>query len=317
MSLIVVGIAIFVTNQQMLNGASNLTSQNCNKLVVLIHSNETSKAIRQVCENLDYAIVHDANENWNISWTTMDPLELFPDHKTKLKPHQLVNHINHSMLVAPRAFQLPHMKLKLMDYKTKNPHTRFIIKDCLLNGVKFDINKFNINYDANFVVHALDETSLQIDGHDVYFGVFFLISSLEPLRVYRFKGMTARFSRESQKIGKFLCLEFLDPLLKKYSGYSTKNAMEGYLSENGINLTAVYSKIDETVVKFLISKINKVNKVSSNFMQLFRVDFNLDNALNVKMIDIDPLIDFEGNEQLVYEALRLVGGSNLYEFKCR
>lgn len=313
-SLIVVGIAIFATYQRVLNEPSNLMSRNCNKLVVLIHSNETSKAINQVFESLNYAIVHDANENWNILWSTQDPFQLYADHMAKLKPHQLVNHINHSMLVTTRAFQLPQMKLDLMDYQTKNPQTRFIIKDCLVDGRKVDIKNIDINYDANFVVHAFDENSVLINGYRFYFGVFFLVTSVEPLRVYRYKGdVMARFSRESQKRGKFLCQESLSRL-EKHSGYSTKHAMEEYLRENGIDTKRLFEKIDESVVKFLNSKLEKT---SNNFVQLFRADFSISNNKNVEIIDIETLIDYEGNENLLYETLRLVGALNPFEFNSR
>lgn len=304
----------------MLNEPSNLMSRNCNKLVVLIHSNETSKAINQVFENLDYAIVHDANENWNILWSSGDPFELFADHMTKLKPHQLVNHINHS-LVAPRAFRLPQMKLVLMDYETKNPQTRFIIKDCLVDGQKVDINNVDVNYDANFAVRAFDENSQLIDGQRFYFGVFFLVTSLEPLRVYRFKGeVTARFGRESQKRGKFLCeqLSRLEiPLLGKFNEYGTKNAVEEYLRGRGGNYEEILLKVDEKIVKFLIKKFGNVKKNSNNFVHIFRGDFSLYENGNVEIVEIETSITYEGKEELFYEALRLVGASNPYEFKCR
>lgn len=321
-SLIVVAIAIFVTYQRMLNEPSNLMTPNCNKLVVLIHSNETSKIINQVFETLDYVIVHEPNENWNILWSTHDPFELFSNHMPKLKPHQLVNHINRSMLVAPRAFQLPQMKQDLMNYETENPQTRFIVKDCMFDRAKVDIDNVDISYDSNFAVHEFFSGNSLINDYRFYFGVFFLVSSVEPLRVYRYKGdVMARFAHKSRENGKFLCQELLStleiPLLKKYSGYSSKHAVEGYLRENGHNVTKLYETIDEAFVKFLVSKLRNVKKSSNNFIQLMRVDFNVDAEMNAEIIDVETKVDYEGYEGMLYDVLRLIGASNPYEFKSR
>jgi tubulin monoglycylase TTLL15 len=179
-----------------------------------------------------------------------------------------------------------------------------------------------MNYDANFAVHAFDENSLLIDGHRFYFGVFFLVTSVEPLRIYRYKGdVMARFARESQKRGKFLCQESSGrleiPSLERYSEYSTKHAMEEHLRGIGINLEEIFKKVDEKIVKFLVERFKNVEKDSNNLFQIFRADFNFYNDKTVEIFDFELFIDYEGNESLIYETLRLTGALSPYEFKCR
>lgn len=332
MSLIVVGIAIFVAYQRMLNKPSYLMSQNCNKLVVLLLKNDSVESVRRVFEHLDYEIVHDVADNWNILWTvTEDPSKLIADRK--LKPHQLVNHIpslslslhTYDTKFTLRAFQLPHMKQELDDYVSRNSHKRFIIKDCLVDGVKVEANA--INLDASLVVQEyFEENPLLIDDYRFDFGVFFLVSSADPLRIYRYKGdIMSRFGRESSESPKYFCEELTTtaleiPSLSEYinvGGYSIKNAMEEYLMKSGINMTLIYDRIDDAVVKFLLTKLRAMKKPSSNFIQLMRFDFNLDTKMNVHMKHVESAVNFEGNEQLLYDALRLVGAANTYEFKSR
>lgn len=76
---------------------------------------------------------------------------------------------------------------------------------------------------------------LLIDGYRFDFGVFFRVSSVDPLRIYRYKGdVTSRFSSESLRLAKYFretsVLEI--PSLSKYIkvGYSIKNAMEVHLT---------------------------------------------------------------------------------------
>lgn len=340
MSLTVVGIAIFVAYQRMvLNKPSHLMSQNSNRLVVLLVKNDSVESVRRVFEHLDYEIVHDANENWNIMWTVAeDPLKLFADRMTKLKPHQLVNHIPSLSLslhadsvtlakFTSRAFQLPLMKHELEDYVNRHPHKRFIIKDCLVDGVKVNVNSDAVNFDSNLVVQEfLEENPLLIDGYRLVLGVFYLVSSVDPLRIYRYKGdVMSRFARESQQLEKYFCEELTTSAseiasLSEYinvGGYSIKSAMEEYLISTGLNMSLIYDRIDDAVVKFLLTKLRAIKKPSNNFIQLMRFDFNLDTKMNVHIKHVESALDYEGNEQFLYDALRLVGAANSYEFKSR
>lgn len=326
MSLIVVGIAIFVTYQRVFNEPNDLMSWKCNKLVALLIKNDSvgsDVGMKRVLENLDYEIVYDINENWNILWSVSeDPFKHFANHMSKLKPHQIVNHIS-GLSLTTRAFQLPHMKNELENYLSKNPNKRFIIKDCLVNGEKFDGDKLILNLDANFEAREyIDyENSFLIDNHRFDFGVFFLISSVDPLRIYRYKSeVTSRFVQPASSSSQnyFCAKSALEiPSLSKFIkiGGSVKNAMEGHFTANGINITSVYHEIDKMAVKFLLTKLRMIKKPSNNFIQLMRFDFNFDVKMNIAMKSVDTAVEFEGNEQLFYEVLKILGATNSLEFK--
>jgi tubulin monoglycylase TTLL15 len=334
-SFIVVGVAIFVTYQRMLNGPfAALVNRECNKLVVLLMPNDTTtKNIRTVFENLDYEVVHDMSGNWNVMWSAQESLNL----KTKLKPHQLVNHIPSLSLsvhnsnnndITTRSFKLPHAKQELMDYIREHPQKRFIIKDCLVDGTRVDVNNIRMNFDASLVLHEMDEKPLLIDGNRFDFGVYFIVTSADPLRIYRYGGdVTARFGIESSAImEKYFCEELTTmkeiPSLRKFmmiKENSVKNAMEAYLrAMKGKNaVTSLYNAIDGAVVKFLSSKLRAIKKPSSQFFQLMRFDFNLDTTMNLRIKGVDSAIDFENNERLLYEVLRVLGAGNAYDFRSR
>lgn len=324
MSLIIVGIAIFVAYQKSIDSKAQM-NLNCNKLVVFLIKNDTVNNVRRVFENLDYEIVDDINEKWNILWSvTQNPLLLFSDRMTKLKPHQLVNHIPSLSLYnidnefTSRVFQLPSQEFEI--YIQKNPHKRFIVKDCLVDGKQvFDDVNSAVNSDASLIVQEYfdDENPLLIDDEYRFdFGVYVAISSVDPLRIYRYKGnVVSRFvsTKSATLKEKYFCEELSTPPSFNNTGYS----MEAHLRKNGNNMTLIYQKIDSEIVKFLLKKLGKIKKPSNHFFQLLRFDFNFDSKMNIRMKNIESALDFELHERILYDTLKLIGASNFYEFKSR
>jgi tubulin monoglycylase TTLL15 len=232
-------------------------------------------------------------DDWDVLWGFEYPhnndLELFdPLFNNPLKHHQRVNHI-------PGIFALTNKLVLTTDnqdfdfilatfdndtrkefeeYSAKYPSVRFVQKNIWNRGVKI-VERDEVDFDN------LDETMYQafmgqpmlIDGRAFDFGVYALISSFNPLRVYRYESdMIMRFCPEpyypfnASNIDQYVIYESHQqydelPSFQKHNeklGYSMKLIFEDYLRENGHNPEDLWKQVDEVIAK-----------VTSRFDQLF------------------------------------------------
>ncbi|XP_070504284.1 probable tubulin polyglutamylase ttll-15 isoform X2 [Chironomus tepperi] len=339
-SLIVVCVAIHTMHRYKLTDYRLLLipQRKCNSnLRVLIIAPENDKTINHIFENLGYALVHNINDNWDILWsTTADPFNLYTSHMTKLKPHQVVNHfpphlshymsymnwgdgLKHKQKYILHSFKLPEMKKELMDYE-KDSHKRFVIRDCLVNGMKVINANDNINYNASLVLQEFLDNPLLINKMILEFGVYVLMSSVNPLRIYRYNGdVDIKFFQLTDS--KHFCL---NPQMVSES--FNKNSINSYLNTNGYNVTLLYENIDNAIVSFLMMNEQYIVKHTKNieqlhhFIHLMRFNIIMDTKLNVYVRDIQAGEDFKGiedYERIIYSTLKTVGALNYYEFECR
>ena len=136
--------------------------------------------------------------------------ELDYDFST-LKHYQRVNHIpgmahvsNKKYLTTttdskyiPAAFEFPRMITQFKDYAQKNPTKKFVEKNYDNRGVKI-VNVDQVKYEnSNKFVQEFVENPLLIDDRMFDFGVYVVVTSVNPLRIYRYQGdVFARFCPE-------------------------------------------------------------------------------------------------------------------------
>lgn len=142
------------------------------------------------------------------------------------------------------------------------------------------------------------ENPLLIDGHAFDFGVYVLVTSIDPLRMYRWKNnVFLRFCPElyhpfdSKKTDKYVVSESHMPfweipsisrLTEKFH-FSALDALNFHLQENGFDVDALWSQVDDAIVSITLSKLAliaryaKMFKItrSVDFFELLRFDFIL------------------------------------------
>lgn len=206
---------VFLLNSNLLKVYNRMNTPNEDKrLKVLLISQKPNRfeIEKKVFEFLDYQQVHSFSSQWDVLWTN-DPFHQHEKHIKQLQPHQRINHFpglshltikkqlatnfqHHNFI--PRGFTFPHMKNEFLDFVAKNPGAKFVEKAWKNRGVRL-IENINEVLSESFdvkekFVQVFVHNPLLIDNRMFDIGVYVLITSFAPLRVYRFsKEFSLRF----------------------------------------------------------------------------------------------------------------------------
>lgn len=157
-----------------------------------------------------------------------------------------------------------------------------------------------------------------IDGHAFDIGVYVLITSINPLRIYRWKSdILLRFCADTyhpldhEKVEKYVVDESHLPFweissLKNASdtfGFSAASALNHYLVKHGHDAERLWEEIDDAIVTITLSKVDRiihyVNKFykehsdqKQTFFELLRYDFILDDKMNLHLMEVRDGFDY-------------------------
>ncbi|XP_070502411.1 probable tubulin polyglutamylase ttll-15 [Chironomus tepperi] len=249
----------------------------------------------RVFKKLGYEFVNASNgDDWDILWSKEHPYyyhRIYPFNETKLEPHQKINHFpgnnflvgkskmsilnNGSRYILP-AFRNENME-ELRNYIKANPHKQFVKKSIHNRGVKIvEANEINENVTETFYQVFLDNPFL-IDGHAFDFGVFVLITSIDPLRIYRYdEEVLLRFCPKKYHpfnktdTKKYVVADDHLPTYKMkifnetYKNYKTsfKILFEDYIKDRGHSVDRLWKQIDDAIATIILnSSTNIKNKV--------------------------------------------------------
>ena len=277
------------------------------------NKNDNMRTMKRVFDRLGYLRVDGNITDWDVMWMIETPYDELDYDFTKLKHYQRVNHfpgipylINKKYLTTntyskylPAAFEFPEMIEEFEEYVVKNPNKKFVEKNYDNRGVKI-VNIKDIDYkNKNKFVQEFVENPLLIDDRMFDFGVYVVIASVNPLRVYRYQGdVLARFCPEPyypfdpKNIDKYVVYEtqknvWQMPSLTKYcneSEYSYKTAIESYLRDQNYSVTDLWEQVDDAIVSIVQSKEHNIAKeVSLNFLLCF-----LKHSLNFPLCFLKP-----------------------------
>jgi len=265
----------------------------------------------------------DEKVDWNVIWAHEYPFKTYADKITfsRLKPHQRVNHfpgigfITNKIDLAvsnvkyiPPAFQLPSEKSKFLEFARNYPDKVFVQKQNNHRGIKIKAMKeIDFNVTGTFIQEYINNPLL-IDGYKFDIGVYTIITSVDPLRVYMYNGdILFRFCREKYHpfdpsntekyvIGDDYLPTWNVPSLKKYyvdQGASMKESVESHLKTLGKNPSKIWEKVEDAIrivcleKESLITILMKNYKSKTNFFEMVRFDFVLDDELNVYIMEVN------------------------------
>lgn len=257
------------------------------------------RTINRVFDRLGYDSVNGSNgDNWDVLWSIEYPFmesadeddeemkemknSVFHSVYQELKPHQRINHIpgisyvvckdfmmtqNSDLEFILPSFILPQMIDDCKAHVAANPTKKFVVKNIDNRGVEIaDVDEIQFDTEPKIFQEFMDRPFL-IDDRAFDLGVFVLISSIDPLRIYRFdEEILLRFCPEPyypfdhENRGKYVVddthLHFSEmPSLNKYSKnfeVSSKMAFEAHLSQLGHDVANLWEKIDEAICELLL-----------------------------------------------------------------
>ncbi|EDW83989.1 uncharacterized protein Dwil_GK13901 [Drosophila willistoni] len=319
------------------------------KYAIFLHDSD-DKHLRHVIEGLNqfgYERVG-VNDSWDLLWAHDYPFSTLPKLKN-LESHRLVNHFpgcgfltnkvdlcTSELPFLPRAFRLPEQKEAFLDYAEKHPETLYVQKHNQHRHIKIRSPK-EIGLWANdsFVQEFIQRPFL-VDGHKFDIGVYVVITSINPVRVYIYTGdvlfrycPTKYYPFDPEDVDKYIVGDdYLPtwevPSLRKYYnrfGGSMRSAFEAYVRDQSLDPSKIWPQVEHIIRTTILAKEKDItgilrNYKTHNFFDLMRFDLFIDEDLNVRLMEanMSPNLSsahFKPNsllyKQLLNSVFNLVG----------
>jgi len=168
------------------------------------------KHVHSVFNKLGYCRVYlNETSTWTVLWAHNYPFRVLSDKLSHMTQGQKLNHFPGSGFVTnkmnlatsglayvPKAFQLPKDIKKFKLYAKKYPSKLFVQKSNNHRGIKIEpVEKLDLSNNASFVQEFI-HNPLLVNGHKFDIGVYTIVTSIDPLRVYMYKEVLYRFCPE-------------------------------------------------------------------------------------------------------------------------
>ena len=247
-------------------------------------------AMNNVFNRLGYETVNGLeNEDWDFLWTIEYPFlpenletrHLYDKVVKPLESHQKINHVpgmnyvtnkswmsthNRNIGAILQGFLFPSDLESFQEFVKENPDARFVVKNKDNLGVKL-VNISDINYGESevFYQHFM-ERPLLIDDRAMDFSVYFLVSSINPLKIYRFTNdILLRFCKDpyypfdSEITSKYVISDIrvvpVDMPSLSYNirqDFSVLNSIAKVFHQKGFNIEDLWPKIDKAAVNLIL-----------------------------------------------------------------
>ncbi|XP_016911848.1 probable tubulin polyglutamylase ttll-15 isoform X2 [Apis cerana] len=290
---------------------------------------EHLKHVFIVLERLGFKQTHD-EYNWDLLWAHDYPFRTLNFSMNKLKPHQRINHFpgcgyitnkvdlstSKSRYILP-AFKIPEQYEEFLLYTNQHSEKIFVQKSNNHRGISIkNISEISVTETGSFMQEFIQRPFL-IDGYKFDIGIYVVITSVNPLRVYAYK--------DKYIIGDDYLPIWNVPSLKYYYTklkFSMKNSFDAYVRSHGKYPEKIWNDIHEAIKEIILLKENYIIKTvkrfgnERNFFELIRIDFALDEDLNVYIMEanMSPNLSsahYPANqllyEQIIFNLFSLVG----------
>lgn len=155
----------------------------------------------RVFERLGYQIALERPTTWDVMWSHEYPFGTSPVkmHLSNLRDDQRINKMPGSGFVTskvelasstdldeyvPKAFKLPGQKDSFLTYAKAHPDAMWVQKSNKHRGIKIlPVDQLDMTASGTFLQRYVDRPLL-VDGRKFDIGVYTMVTSLEPLRVY-------------------------------------------------------------------------------------------------------------------------------------
>lgn len=308
------------------------------------------KHVLAVLDRLGFERGSSNSTDWDLLWAHDYPFRALYPSLSQLKAHQKVNHFPGCGYITnkvdlstsegkfmAKAFKIPDERAQLLRYIEQQPRKIFVQKSNSHRGIKIQrVDSLNLTADGSFVQEFIERPFL-VDGYKFDIGIYTVITSIDPLRVYAYKGdVLFRFCPikyhpfDPEVVDKYVVGDDYLPIwnvpsLKQYYtqlGFSMKESFDSYVRSTGKDPQKMWHDCFEAIRSVVLQKEPQIRDVlkrfksSRNFFELVRFDFTVDEDLNVFMMEanMSPNLSsahFAPNqllyEQVLYNLFALIG----------
>lgn len=213
--ILVAFVGIYIFNSNLLKFYNNLNptfDDGRLKILLISHQKNRFEVEKKVFDFVGFHQVDSFHTDWDILWINEFPFHQYERHLKNLQPNQRINHFPglsqltikkqlatnfHHHNFIPRGFTFA-MKNEFHEFAEKNPDKKFVVKATTNRGVRL-IENINEAMSESFDIkekflQVFINNPLLIDNRMFDIGVYVLITSVAPLRIYRFeKELLIRF----------------------------------------------------------------------------------------------------------------------------
>lgn len=288
-------------------------------------------------------------DNWNLLWAHDYPFINMPQRMKNLNKNQIVNHfpgcgfltnkvdLSTSVLpFLPRAFRLPSQRDEFLDYIEHHPHTLFVEKHNEHRHIAIRAPEEINLYSNNSFIQEFIQNPFLVDGYKFDIGVYVVITSIDPLRLYVYSGdvlfrycPVEYYPFNASNIDKYVVGDDYLPtwqipsLVKFYNtlGGSMRGAFDAYVRNQNLDPSIIWQQVDDIIRSTVLAKEQDIARIlrsykMRNFFDLIRFDLIIDDKLKVHLMEanMSPNLSsahFKPNsllyEQILYSVLNMVG----------
>lgn len=221
-------------------------------------------------------------DEWDLLWAHDYPFRALYPHLHRLKEHQLVNHFpaggfltnkvdlaTTDIRYIPKAFKLPKEQEAFRRYAAANATKMFVQKHNQHRHI-YVRNATEIDFDnGDTFVQEFVQPPLLVDGHKFDIGVYVTVTSVDPLRLYMYKGdilfrycPLQYYPFDAQQLDKYVVGDDYTPtweipsLARSYTqlGYGMKGAFDAYLRAEGRDPEVIWRQVEDAVRLAVLSK---------------------------------------------------------------
>lgn len=248
------------------------------------------KHVHLVLERLGYKRDNNTSD-WDLLWAHDYPFTKIPIEMKAIKPHQKVNHIpgcgfitnkvdlaTTNLKYIPKSFKLPTDKDSLIAYAKTHPNKLFVQKQNQHRKI-FIKSLEEIDFeDNNTFVQEFIQNPLLVDGHKFDIGVYTIITSVDPLRVYIYNGdilfrycPVKYYPFDSKNVDKYIVGDdYLPswevPSLSQYYtglGFGMKGSFEGYMKSKGRTTNIIWDQVEDAIRIAILEKEKYIAQIVS------------------------------------------------------
>uniref|UniRef100_UPI00398F514B probable tubulin polyglutamylase ttll-15 isoform X1 n=2 Tax=Pristiophorus japonicus TaxID=55135 RepID=UPI00398F514B len=292
----------------------------------------------------------DKDSEWDVLWSYNYPFVKLQAILENLASHQKVNHFpglgyitNKGNLVAsnfsyiPKAFRMPEQKEEFLLETKKHADKLWVEKSNLHRGIRImSLQELDLNSRGTFMQEFITHPLL-IDGRKFDIGVYTILTSIKPLRVYTYQEeVMLRFCSheyypfDPTDVKKYVVADDYTPTWEmpslqtayNHMKFSHKQSLNFYLQKRGHHPEKLWSQIRNAIQElFLMKELQLIKSASNykstrNFFELIRCDFVVDEDMKVYLMEVNMSPNLSSKhaplnkniyQQVVFSTLNLVG----------